>query len=245
MRVLHDHIWTHGAPAALYSDRHSVFHINAKDADPEAETQFARAARELGIECIPANTPQAKGRVERANQTFQDRLVKEMRLAGINDMDSANAWLPGYIADYNRRFAVVPKDPSDAHLAYPGTSAELVRTLSVHVTRTLSKNLSCQYENQLLQIETTGTGLGLRGAKVTVHEHFDGRKELLWKKRQLAYTVMDKPRRQTPVADSKTVNARVDKAMVRRDTGHKPAPSHPWRNMHIGKLANDGRCATL
>lgn len=245
MRVLHDHIWTHGAPAALYSDRHSVFHINAKDADPEAETQFARAARELGIECIPANTPQAKGRVERANQTLQDRLVKEMRLAGINDMDSANAWLPGYIADYNRRFAVVPKDPSDAHLAYPGTSAELVRTLSVQMTRTLSKNLSCQYENQLLQIKTTGTGLGLRGAKVTVLEHFDGRKELLWKKRQLAYTVMDKPRHQTPVADSKTVNARVDKAMVRRDTGHKPAPSHPWRNMPIGKLANDGRCATL
>ena len=245
MRVLHDHIRTHGAPVTLYSDRHSVFHINAKDADPEAETQFARAARELGIECIPANTPQAKGRVERANQTLQDRLVKEMRLAGINDMDSANAWLPGYIADYNRRFAVVPKDPSDAHLAYPGTSAELVRTLSVQVTRTLSKNLSCQYENQLLQIETTGTGLGLRGAKVTVHEHFDGRKELLWKKRQLVYTVMDKPRRQTPVADSKSVNARVDKAMVRRDTGHKPAPSHPWRNMPIGKLANDGRCATL
>ncbi len=245
MRVLHDHIRTHGAPVALYSDRHSVFHINAKDADPEAETQFARAARELGIECIPANTPQAKGRVERANQTLQDRLIKEMRLAGINDMDSANAWLPGYIADYNRRFAVMPKDPSDAHLAYPGTSAELVRILSVQVTRTLSKNLSCQYENQLLQIKTTGTGLGLQGAKVTVHEHFDGRKELLWKKRQLAYTVMDKPRRQTPVADSKSVNARVDKAMVRRDTGHKPAPSHPWRNMPIGKLANDGRCATL
>ena len=86
-----------------------------------------------------------------------------MRLAGINDMDSANAWLPGYLKDYNKRFAVVPKDASDAHLSYPGTTEKLVRTLSVQVTRTLSKNLSCQYENQLLQIETTGTGLGLRG----------------------------------------------------------------------------------
>lgn len=245
MRVLHDHIRAHGVPAALYSDRHSVFHINAKDAGPEAETQFARAARELGVECIPANTPQAKGRVERANQTLQDRLVKEMRLAGINDMDSANAWLPGYIADYNRRFAVVPKDPCDAHLAYPGTPDELVRTLSIQVARTLSKNLSCQYENQLLQVETTGTGLGLRGAKVTVHEHFDGRKELLWRKRKLAYSVMDKPRRQAPVSDSKTVNARVDKAVARRNTGHKPASDHPWRNMPIGKPPNDVRCATL
>ena len=245
MRVLYDHIQAHGVPVALYSDKHGIFHINAKDADPEAETQFARAARELGIECIAANSPQAKGRVERANQTLQDRLVKEMRLAGINDMDSANAWLPGYIEDYNRRFAVVPKDPCDAHLAYPGASAELVRTLSVQVTRTLSKNLSCQHENQLLQVETTGTGLGLRGAKVTVHEHFDGRKELLWRKRKLTYSVMDKPRRQASIADSKTVNARVDKAVARRNTGHKPASNHPWRNMPIGKPASDVRCATL
>lgn len=223
----------------------AVFHINAKDADPEVETQFARAARELGIECIPANSPQAKGRVERANQTLQDRLVKEMRLAGINDMSTANAWLPGYIEGYNRRFAVVPKDPSDAHQAYPGIPAELVCTLSVQVTRTLSKNLSCQYENQLLQVKTTGAGLGLKGAKVTVHEHFDGSRELLWKKRKLSYTVMDKPLRQSSVADSKTVNARVDKAMARRDTGHKPAPNHPWRNMPVGKFAHDRQRATL
>ena len=86
MHVLHDHIIAHGVPVALYSDKHSIFRINAKDADPEAETQFSRASRELGIECIHAHSPQAKGRVERVNQTLQDRLVKEMRLAGINDM---------------------------------------------------------------------------------------------------------------------------------------------------------------
>lgn len=244
MRVLHDHILAHGVPVALYSDKHSIFRINAKEADPEAETQFSRAAQELGIECIHAHSPQAKGRVERANQTLQDRLVKEMRLAGINDMDSANAWLPGYIEDYNRRFAVKPKDASDAHLAYPGAPAALVRILSVQVTKTLSKNLSCQHENRLLQVATTGTGLGLRGARVTVHEHFDGSQELLWKKRKLAYSVMDKPQRQSPVADGKSVNARVDKAMVRRNTGHKPAPDHPWRNMSVGKSVHDGQCAT-
>ena len=82
--------------------------------------------------------------MERANQTLQDRLVKEMRLAGINNMAEANAWLPAYIADYNRRFAVVPKDPHDAHLPYQGTAEELTRTLSVQVIKTLSKNLSCQ-----------------------------------------------------------------------------------------------------
>lgn len=245
MRVLHDHILVHGVPAALYSDKHSIFRVNTKNADPEAETQFSRAAQELGIESIHAHSPQAKGRVERANQTLQDRLIKEMRLAGINDMDSANAWLPGYIKDYNRRFAVKPKDSSNAHLMYPGTPEELMHTLSVQVKRTLSKNLSCQYENQLLQVETMGTGLGLRGAKVTVHEHFDGKKELLWQKRKLSYTVMEKILRQLPVTDSKAVNERVDKAMTWRNTGHKPAPNHPWRNMPVVKSAHDGQCATL
>ena len=183
--------------------------------------------------------------MERTNQTLPDRLVKEMRLAGINDRHSANAWLPSYIADYNRRFAVAPKDTADAHLAYPGTAEELVRALSVQVTRTLSKKLSCQYENQLLQIEATGAGLGLRGTKIAVHEHFDGRCELLWKKRKLTYSVMEKPRRQAPVADSKTINARVDKAVTQRNTEQKPAPNHPWRDMPMDKPANDGRRATL
>ena len=244
MSVLHDHVLAHGVRAALYSDKHSIFRINAKDADPEAETQFSRAARELGIECIHAHSPQAKGRVERANQTLQDRLVKEMRLAGINDMAAANAWLPGYIADYNRRFAVEPKDTSNAHLAYPDAPGTLLRILSVHVTKTLSKNLSCQHENKLLQVVTTGTGLGLRGAKVTLHEHFDGSHELIWKQRKLAYSVMDKPQRQSPLADGKSVNAHVDKAVARRNTGHKPAPNHPWRNTPVGKSAHDGLCAT-
>ena len=243
MRVLHDHILAHGAPVALYSDKHSIFRINAKEADPEAETQFSRAARELGIECIHAHSPQAKGRVERANQTLQDRLIKEMRLAGINNMDEANAWLPGYIKDFNKRFAVAPKDASDAHIAYAGTPTDLVRILSVQVTKTLSKNLSCQHENQLLQVATTGTGLGLRGAKVTIHEHFDGNHELLWKKRKLTYGMMNKPQRQSAVADGKSVNARVDKAVARRNTGHKPAANHPWRNMPVGKSANDGQRA--
>ena len=244
MHALHDHILAHGAPVALYSDKHSIFRINAKDADPEAETQFSRAARELGIECIHAHSPQAKGRVERANQTLQDRLVKEMRLACISDMDSANAWLPGFVRDFNKRFAVAPKDAADAHLAYPGTRATLLRTLSVQVTKTLSKNLSCQHENQLLQVSGTGTGLGLRGAKVTVHGHFDGSQELLWKKRNLTYSVMAKPQRHPLVADGKSVNAHVDKARGRRKVGHKPAPDHPWRKMSVGKSAHDGQRAT-
>lgn len=248
MHALHDHIAAHGVPVALYSDKHSIFRVNAKEADPEAETQFGRAARELGIECIHANSPQAKGRVERANQTLQDRLVKEMRLAGISNMDEANAWLPGYIADYNQRFAVVPKDGQDAHLPYQGTAEDLTRILSVQTEKTLSKNLSCQHEGHLMQVATSGTGLGMRGARVTLYQHFDGTRELRWRKRKLAYTVMTKAQRQAAEADSKTVNTRVDKALAKNSKashkGHKPAPNHPWRKYPDVKPATEGSCVT-
>jgi len=115
-------------------------------------------------------------------------------------------------------------------------------TLSVQVTKTLSKNLSCQHKNQLLQVSATGTGLGLREAKVTLHEHFDGSQELLWKKRKLTYGVMDKPQRQPAVADGKSVNVQVDKAMARRNTEHKPAANHPWGKMSVGKPRRAARC---
>jgi transposase len=238
LHVLHDHIVTYGVPVALYSDKHSIFRINAKTADPDAETQFSRAARELGITCIHANSPQAKGRVERANQTLQDRLVKEMRLVGINNKDAANVWLPSFIADYNQRFAVTAKSPIDAHVPYQDSKEALTRVLSVQVTRTLSKNLSCQYENKLLQIETIGTGLALRKAKIILHEHFDGRTELFWQGRRLTYITLDKPLRQASEADAKTVNTRVDEASTTRNASHKPAPHHPWRNAAIGQSGN-------
>jgi transposase len=238
LHVLYDHIVTYGVPVALYSDKHSIFRINAKDADPDAETQFARAARELGIMCIHANSPQAKGRVERANQTLQDRLVKEMRLVGIDDKDAANAWLPDFIADYNQRFAVTAKSPIDAHVPYQDSKEALTRILSVQITRTLSKNLSCQYENKLLQIETIGTGLALRKAKITLHEHFDGRTELFWQGHRLTYTLLDKTLRQASEADAKTVNTRVSEASATRTAAHKPAANHPWRNAVIGQPGN-------
>ena len=243
LHVLHDHVVTYGVPVALYSDKHSIFRINAKTANPDAETQFSRAARALGITCIHANSPQAKGRVERANQTLQDRLVKEMRLVGIDNKDAANAWLPSFIVDYNQRFAVTAKNPIDAHVPYQDSKEALMRILSVQVTRTLSKNLSCQYENKLLQIETIGTGLALRKAKITLHKHFDGRTELFWQGRRLTYTVLDKSLRQAPEADSKMVNTRVDEASVRRNASHKPAPNHPWRNASSGKSGSLEKCA--
>ncbi len=164
-------------------------------------------------------------------------------------MDEANAWLPGYIADYNRRFAVVPKDQRDAHLPYQCTAEELTRILSVQVVKTLSNNLSCQHDGKLMQVAASGTGLGMRGAKVRLYQHFNGTEELRWRKHKLSYTVLTKAQRQVAEADSKTVNARVDNAMAKRNAknnkAHKPALNPPWRKYPDGKSAPEGRNATL
>ena len=113
METLRAYLAQHGRSVALYSDKHSIFRVNHPDHEGEL-AQFTRALRTLDIEPIHANTPQAKGRVERASQTLQDRLVKELRLTGISDIDAANAFLPGFLSDYNLRFAVPHQNPTDA-----------------------------------------------------------------------------------------------------------------------------------
>lgn len=229
MSLLEEHILNHGLPAALYSDRHSIFQVNKgdkKDAS-DAQTQFARALEQLGIEGIQANSPQAKGRVERANQTLQDRLVKEMRLQGISSQDAANAWLPHYIRDYNRRFAVVPVCTEDGHVPYAGTREALRRILSVHTPRRLSNNLSCQFEGVLYQVLSADQGLALRGAGVTLVSHHAGATEMLWQGRVLPYTSSVKALKQHAAVDGKAVNSKVEQALARRAP---PQPiGHPWK----------------
>ena len=134
---------SHGVPLALYSDRHGIFRINAKDVDSgDGLTALNRVTERLGIEQICATTPQAKGRVERANQTLQDRLIKEMRLAGIADMAAAQAFLPDFMVRHNRRFAVEPKRAEDAHKPWTEGIAALDAALAEHQPRTLSKALT-------------------------------------------------------------------------------------------------------
>jgi hypothetical protein len=229
MGLLEQYILEHGLPAAIYSDRHSIFQVSRGDRQDasHAQTQFARALEQLGIEGIQANSPQAKGRVERANQTLQDRLVKEMRLQGINSQEAANAWLPQFMRALNRRFAVVPGLPTDAHVPYTGSHAALRRILSVHTPRRLSSNLSCQLEGLLYQIQPADRGLALRGADVTIVTHPASATEVLWQGRVLPHTLSSKAVRQQAAVDGKDVNSKVDKALSRRTP---PQPiGHPWK----------------
>jgi hypothetical protein len=139
MAVLRAHLERFGRPVARYSDRHGLFRLTCEEtANGRTLTHFGRALAALEIEAIQAHTPQAKGRVERANQTLQDRLVKELRLRGIDDLEAANAFVAELMVDYNRRFARAPSAPQDAHRALVHSAREPDLLLSEHPERSLS-----------------------------------------------------------------------------------------------------------
>jgi transposase len=216
LETLRDHVSAHGCPLAFYSDRHGIFRVNAKEAESgDGLTAFNRVTERLRIEQICATTPQAKGRVERANQTLQDRLIKEMRLAGIRDMAAAQAFLPGYMARHNARFAVKPCNAEDAHKAWTQDANALEARLATHEPRTLSKALTFSAGGAVHCIKTRDAGIALRGAKVCVRHYLDGHMDVVFKDRVLPFTTVRQLPRVSAIEDDKTVDARVD-AIVER-----------------------------
>ena len=164
----------YGRPLALYTDRHSIFEPQDKgQAVPEAETQFGRALRELGIELIRAHSPQAKGRVERSFGTAQDRLVKEMRLAKVATILQANALLDGgLLAKHNRLFSVPPRESGDAHRAL-GAGFNVAAILSLQEQRTVANDYTVRFENRCYQLDKP-IYPGERGGKVVIEVRLDG-----------------------------------------------------------------------
>lgn len=230
METLADYLDQHGRPVALYSDRHSIFRVNNPTASGEP-TQFTRALQTLDIGPIHANTPQAKGRVERANQTLQDRLVKELRLNHIQTLNKANQLLPEFIKDYNQRFAKPPQSPVDAHRPVLHNSKELKLILSKHYTRTLSKNLTCQLNHHEYQIINKGNGYRLQGHQVTLCQAFNGKTTILHKGAILEHRVFQPHHQPIPIKDEKSVQDTVEriKSQQKARPIRRPAKDHPWR----------------
>ncbi len=208
-----------GLPEAFYTDRFSVFRVNQTNVTTtEAQTQFERAMAELGIELICASSPQAKGRVERANQTLQDRLVKEMRLAGIKDYETANAFLANYLPVYNLKFAVHPASPIDSHEPLrPENDLDLIFTK--RVTRKLSKDLQFQFDRVIYQIETERPAYALQGREVTVCVGEKGKLTVLLNQTPLNFIRYIRQPKRNYLATSKDIERK----------SFKPAPDHPWR----------------
>jgi transposase len=212
-----------GKPLAFYSDKHGVFHVNTPQTIGVGEgmTQFGRAMKELDVQIICANSPQAKGRVERANQTLQDRLVRELRLRNISSIEAANAFAPEFCEDFNRRFAVSPRSDHNAHRPLLDTE-NLDLIFSRQKTGILSKNLTVQFDKVIYQIQSDRPDYALRKAQVTICQDAKGVVTILYKNKPLAYTPFKKLPRQAEVVDTKNVNCAIQ-------LPKSPAPNHPWR----------------
>lgn len=194
MRATSAYISKHGKPLAFYSDKHSVFRINVNGAlSGDNMTQFSRSLKELNIDIICANSPQAKGRVERANSTLQDRLVKELRLRGISSMEEANKFMPEYIEMYNAKFAREPRLAKDIHRSLT-EHEDMDLAFCVKNTRTLAKDLSLQYDLMRFLVEPNDQTAKLVGKEVTVHDYPDGRVEIRHLGKPLSYRIFDKVR---------------------------------------------------
>jgi hypothetical protein len=215
LEALRSHVLAHGCPLAFYSDRHGSFRVNAKDAaSGDCKTEFGRVVERLAIEAIHALTPQAKGRVERANQTLQDRLVKEMRLQGIATMAEAEAYLPTFIKIWNQKFAVDPRDASSAHRPWKASAGGLDVELARREERVLSKALTFRAGGSMYCVKTSGPGTALRGARETLHHHMDGSMRVHYKDRILSCTAYKTLPRPSEAEDEKTIDARVDRLVA-------------------------------
>jgi transposase len=225
LQALEAHVLAHGLPLAFYSDRHGIFRVNAKEAQGgDGFTEFGRVLERLRIELIHATTPQAKGRVERANQTLQDRLIKEMRLAAVSSIEEAQAFADGFLERWNKRFAVAPRLAEDAHRRWSSSRADLAEALARREERTLSKALTFSAGATRYAVKTQGPGTALRGAKITLLHMLDGTMRVRFKDRDLAVTPFKTLPVPPPLEDDKTLDARLDAVMARNDPSAAGSP---------------------
>ncbi|WP_261082641.1 ISNCY family transposase, partial [Serratia entomophila] len=219
MLATREYIDKHGKPVAFYSDKHAVFRVSQAETRRTGTTQFGRVLHDLNIELICADSSQAKGRVERANLTLQDRLIKEMRLENINSIEEANAWLDSFILDFNRRFAKAPKYPKNLHRPVNEQPAALDDIFAWQELRTLSKSLTFQYDKMLYLVEPTEENTRIAGEKIMVYDYPDGTLGFKYGYRTLTYQVFDKLAivDQGAIVDNKRLGAVLKLAQAQQD----------------------------
>ncbi len=227
-----------GRPLAVYTDRDSIFQpagprrIEEELHGTPARTQFGRALAELGIEWIPAYSPQAKGRIERLFETLQDRLVKEMRLAGVATIADANWFLQThFLPQWEERFTVAPRRPHDAHRRL-GRGHRLQEILSERVVRTVAQDHTVKWRGERWGVPRPDVCAGLRGARAEIERRLDGSHWLRFRGRYLPLVACPAPPprsaspsglRPTGLADPKP------QVQTRINTKYHPPSDHPWR----------------
>jgi transposase len=233
LELLRQVVTAHGLPGAIYRDRHGIFEAPDERAtdgrDAGLPSQVGRALVELGIGSIAARSPQAKGRVERLFGTFQDRLVVELRLAGISDRATANDFLPTYLARHNARFAVPAREEQPDWLPVP-RQIKLEQVLVFKYRRKVAKDHTIRLDGQVLALPRAR--FAYSGRTVEVHQRLDGSLVAFDGRRQLALTPAPAEPRQLRALRS------VDRAAPSLQPAAaalpwKPPPDHPWKRRTI------------
>jgi hypothetical protein len=236
MKVTQRYLLEYGKPVALYSDKHAVFRVNKAGATRgEGMTQFGRALHDLNIESICANSAPAKGRVERANNTLQDRLVKELRLAGVSSIAAGNAFLEAFRHDYNARFGRTPASDHDAHRKLlKAERARLDDVFSWQESRAVTHQLTIQYD-KVIHLITPGPETNpVAGKHVTVFDYPDGRFKIRFEGRELPYKVFDRLSqiRQADIVNSKRLGSVLtmerEAQLASNERRSKSCPSRPF-----------------
>lgn len=238
MRSTGVYLRNHGRPVAFYVDKDSIYTVNRKASideelrDEDPITQFTRAMTELNIKVILANSPQAKGRVERSFDTHQDRLVKELRLAGINDMTAGNIFLRTvYIDDHNARFSVDPASSTDAHRPLLADQ-RLDHILSLRTERVIANDYTVRFQKRFFQLFEDQPVRVRPKDKIEVEIRLDGSLHLRAKGSYLRFKPIDK-RPYRPLLQAQPSRGKVYDDPRLKGRGSKPAPDHPWRRLFL------------
>jgi transposase len=235
MELLWQWIDRYGIPRALYTDKKNVYVVDEKtraraaESGEEVLTHFGRACKKLGITIITAHSPQAKGRVERSHGTYQDRLVKELRLAQVNTITAANELLAGgYGEQLSEKFAVAPRSAADYHRAPNGY--DLAAIFCLEEERTLLRDWTVRFENQFFQLAPPNKTMLARG-KVLVQRYLDGSLHFRYREQELRYTIL--PQRPQPAVQPPKRKAKAPGDLRNKKLG--TPPNHPWRNFIFGR----------
>ena len=223
------YILTNGLPVSIYLDKFSTYKINHKNAVDNSEilTQFQRAMNQLGIKLIVANSPQAKGRIERMFKTLQDRLIKELRLANINTIDEANKFLKEYIPEFSAQFAVVPAKRVNLHKELSQTIKEkLPQIFSVQNERRINNDYTIMFKNSFFQLNDVQPTTVYKKDTVIVEEHLNDTVKINLNGHYLNYFKL-------PERPKKEINIKLVAVTTRKPTTWKSPLDHPWRRPFI------------
>jgi len=237
MDSLRRYIAQHGLPFSFYVDRHSAYKTSRQpnlDEDLKGEfakTQFARLLNELDIKPIFAKSPQAKGRIERSFETLQDRLVKELRLAGVSTLAQANAFLDSYLPKYNARFAVKPLRKTNLHRPIP-KRLNLNEIFCLKEYRAISNGFTLRWKNRIFLIKDPS--ITMKKKRVCVMEHFNGEIALKLKNKYLPFMEITQKDVRAMVEDQKAAQKLIKKSRIY----YPPPKNHPWRRWILSKKGN-------